>query len=155
MSLVYGTKNRIESLKKRADWCVCKFCGGELHVKNIVFNDIDEARVEIFCNDCDSIEFGVEPEIYNCAKDFVDNYEYNYYPELDANEKTRKMNIAKVCEILNWGCKNLGFIDQSGFCVPVVLDNGAWAECLIAKGNDIDENKGFDQYVEELSCQHS
>lgn len=153
MSLAYGAENRIEHLKKRAERCVCKFCGEKLRVKNIIFNDIDEVRVEIFCNNCDSIEFGVEPEIYRSARDFVDNYEFNYFPELDMNEKTRKMNIAKVCEILSWGCKNLGVLNQEGFTIPVKPDDGIWAECLVTKSEEINTEKDFEEFVEALSCQ--
>ena len=29
------------------------------------------------------------------------------------------MNIAKICEIMAWENKNLGFIDDNGFIVPV------------------------------------
>ena len=41
-------------------------------MKQLVFSEYDDARVEIFCRDCDRIEFGVEPEIYEIAKYFVE-----------------------------------------------------------------------------------
>lgn len=49
----------------------------------------------------------------------MDRLKFNIYADLDDNEKTRRMNIAKVCEIMAWGDKNLGILDGNGFNVPV------------------------------------
>jgi len=153
MDSLYESNNRIERLKKRASRCVCRFCGGKLRLRQIVFSDIDEVRVEIFCGKCESIEFGVEPEIYACAHGFVENLEFNYYEGLDQNAKTKKMNIAKVCDILSWSCKNMGLINQDGFTVPIKLPVEFGAECLSFTSDEIDSDKSFEDYVEELSCQ--
>lgn len=151
MESLYKSQDRIAQLKERAGRCVCRFCGKPLHLKHIIFSDIDEARVEIFCDHCDAIEFGVEREIYAAASDFVDNMEFNYYEGLDQNEKTRRMNIAKVCDILQWGLKDMGLLDSSGFTVPVKQPDTSWAECVSLSGDEIEEDKEFGLYVEELS----
>ena len=98
-------KSRLEIMKARAKRCVCKYCGGKLELRRIAFSDYGEARSELYCPVCQRIEFGTEPEIYQGATYFVDNLEFNHYPGLDDNEKTRRMNIAKVCEIMAWGDK--------------------------------------------------
>ncbi len=130
-------ENRIEMLKQRTQRCVCKYCGGSLELRRIIFNDIEEVRVEIFCSHCDKIEFGIEPEIYMCAKNIVDNLEFNHYPELDSNEKTHRMNIAKVSEILTWGCRELGILKHEGFTVPLSDNMHAFSDLLILNSDAI------------------
>lgn len=115
----YQAEGRVEELKGRAKRCCCKYCGGKLELRRIIFSDDEDARIELFCSQCDRIEYGVEPEIYNNAVQFVDRLKFNIYADLDDNEKTRRMNIAKVCEIMAWGDKNLGILDGNGFNVPV------------------------------------
>ncbi|MBO5139792.1 MAG: hypothetical protein J6A10_03115 [Peptococcaceae bacterium] len=153
MSEIYESQSRIEKLKKRAGRCVCKFCGGSLCIRQIVFNDIDEARVEIFCEHCDVIEYGVEPELYHCAVGFIENTEFNCYEGMDDNEKTKSMNIAKVCEILTWSYKNMGFLSADGFAIPEKITLNRWPECLICSEDEIDSAKSFEAYLEELACQ--
>lgn len=60
-------------LKKRTKRCVCKYCGGKLKLRRIIFSEYEDARIEIFCSQCDRIEFGVEPEISRSAEYFVEN----------------------------------------------------------------------------------
>lgn len=113
--LSYRAVGRSAMLKERAKRCVCKHCGRRLRLKQLVFGEYDDARIEIFCRNCDRIEFGVEQEIYESAKYFVEQTDFDYYPDLDDSEQTRRMNIAKVCEIMDWQDKMLGFLDKDGF----------------------------------------
>lgn len=108
MNQLYCSENRVETLKQRAKRCRCKFCGGKLSVKRISLSEFEDARIELYCDTCQQIEYGVEPEIYQSAENFVDNLEFNHYPDLDQNPRTRRMNIAKVCEVMAWGFKNTG-----------------------------------------------
>ena len=64
----YKSEKRVDMLKKRTHRCVCKYCGGKLKLRQIIFSEFEDARTEIFCSDCDRIEFGVEQEIYDSAK---------------------------------------------------------------------------------------
>ena len=41
--------------------------------------------------------------------------EFNYFNQLEENEQTRKMTIAKVCDIMAWENKTLGFLNNDGF----------------------------------------
>ena len=134
---LYGAEGRIEMLKNRTGRCVCKYCGGPLVLRRIIFHDVEDVRVEIYCENCDRIEFGVEPEIYSSARNFVDNLEFDCYEGLDANEKKRQMNIAKVSEILSWGCRNLGLLNQKGFQVPLQMKPSDWTECLVLSSEEL------------------
>lgn len=136
--LSYQAKGRVKMLKERARRCVCKYCGSPLRLKQLVFSEYDEARVEIFCKNCDRIEFGVEKEIYDSARYFVEQMEFNYYPGLDDTEKTKRMNIAKVCEIMAWQDKTLGFLGKDGFQVPL-QKTSFMGECLLLTDTDLDE----------------
>lgn len=121
---------RTEELLGRSQRCVCKYCGGQLEVRTIVFNEILDARTELFCTHCDRIEYGVEKELYQSACYFVETFDYNCYPDLDETALTRQMSVAKVCEIMNWAVKDLGFIDGKGFCVPLNRKPHLVGECL-------------------------
>ena len=115
-------KNRIETLKERKKHCCCRYCGGELELRRVIFSDYDNARVEIFCSECNRIEYGVEKEIYENAKYFVEKIDYNYFSNLADNEETKRMNVAMVCDVISYFCKNMHLIDEHGFCVPVDFD---------------------------------
>ena len=138
--MLYHSEQRLHTLKKRAKRCVCKYCGGRLKLRRIIFSQYEEARVEIFCKECDRIEFGVEPEIYQSAKFFVENSRFNCYPDLDDNEKTKQMTIAKVCEIMAWQDQNLGFMDNDGFTVPLRLNENFVGECITLSDDDLEED---------------
>ena len=49
----YESKKRVEMLKNRTKRCVCKYCGGKLKLKRIIFSQHEEGRIEIFCDHCD------------------------------------------------------------------------------------------------------
>ena len=133
-------ETRVEELKRRAKRCRCKYCGNHLDLRRIVYGEVEDARVELFCKHCDRIEYGVEEEIYLAAEYFVDEIGFNAYGDLDDNEKTRGMNVAKVCEIIAWGYKNLGHLDRNGFTVPVNVDKTLIGERLILDDADLPED---------------
>jgi len=137
MSELYLAQNRIETLKSRKNRCVCKFCGGKLELKRILFHDIQDARVELYCETCDRIEYGVEPEIYRSACNFVDNLEVDFYEDLDDNVKKYQMNIARVCEIMAWGFRNTGILNADGFTVDLNMESGAWEECMVLESDQV------------------
>lgn len=120
---------RLEEIKNRSKRCVCKYCGGRLRVRMLDFGQIETANLEIFCENCDKIEYGVESEIYHSAQYAVDILGFNAYQDRADNEQRRRLNIAKVCELLFWHDRELGILDQYGYKVPVadpgenMLDN--------------------------------
>ena len=120
---------RLEEIKNRSKRCVCKYCGGRLRVRMLDFGQIETANLEVFCENCDKIEYGVEPEIYHSAQYAVDILGFNAYQDRADNEQRRRLNIAKVCELLFWHDRELGILDQYGYKVPVadpgenMLDN--------------------------------
>ena len=146
MEYEHSSEIRMNQLKQRVKRCVCKYCGSPLKLRKIIFSDLDEARVEIFCKCCNRIEYGVEPEIYACAAYFADELGFNYYPDLDESNETRRMNIAKICEVSSWTLKNLGLLDEQGFTVGLNIKDKLIAECLILTNEDLD---GMETKIEE------
>lgn len=122
---------RLEELKGRAKRCCCTFCGSNLVLRRITTGREDAGRIEIFCPNCDRIEFGAEKEIYQVAKYYVNTLKFDYYPELDDSERKRRMNCAKACEVILWGCKNLGLLNKNGFTMPLEMDASLMGEDVI------------------------
>ena len=69
---------------------------------------------------------------------------------MSQNDLTFRMNVAKVCEILAWGCKDLGIVNQDGFCVQIDKNVGERSECLTLFSEQIDDDKCFEDYLEAL-----
>jgi len=103
----------------------------------IAFSDYGEARSELYCENCQRIEFGTEPEIYQSAVYFVDLFGFNHYPGLDDNEKTRQMNIAKICEIIAWGEQQSGLLNEYGYTAPVSLKLEQIGQTVIFEDQDL------------------
>jgi len=112
----------IQELKARVNRCKCSYCGSELILRRISYGNAEEGRMDIFCPSCNRIEYGVEPEVYQIAKYYVDEIGFDYYSELDESIRKNRMNMAKVCEIMQWCCKNLGMVDKDGFVAEVKID---------------------------------
>ena len=51
-------------------------------------------------------------------KNFIDAVEFNYFPELEENDVTYQFNVAKVCDMLSWCCKDWGILNENGFHLP-------------------------------------
>lgn len=136
----FHSQKRFEMLKKRTKRCVCKYCGGRLKLRRIIFSEFEDARVEIFCSECNRIEFGVEKEIYQSAKFFVTNSKFNLYPDLDESVQTRQMTVSKICEIMAWENQNLGWLDADGFTVPLSMNENFLGECITLTDEDLQED---------------
>lgn len=147
----FKSEKRLTMLKKRIKRCVCKYCGGDLHLKRIIFTDYEDARIEIFCENCGRIEFGVEPEIYLSAKFFVEESGFNCFADLDDNERTKQMSIAKVCEIMSWQDLNIGIMDKEGFKVPLDMNENFLGQCITLKERDLDNDTISDLYAGEVT----
>lgn len=135
--LEHNTEKRIELLKRRVKRCVCKYCGSNLQLRRILFGNLEDARVEIFCSHCNRIEFGVEPEIYVSAKYFVEQSEFNCYRDLDESNRTRQMTIAKVCEIMTWQNQNIGILTKEGYNVELKINENFLGECIMLTDRDL------------------
>jgi len=127
---------RLKELRVRTTRCCCRFCGSQLEIRKIIFAGYD-ARIEIFCSECNQIEYGTEPEIYRSAKYFVETMGFNYYPDLDDNDQTKKMNIAKVCDIITWQNKHMGFLTSDGFAVPININPSILGNMLVMNEEDL------------------
>lgn len=111
-----------KELKQRAERCCCRYCGHKLEIHAVIFNQYGGAGAELYCPNCQKIEYGTEYAIYEAAKDFVDEMEFSYYLNLEDNERTYQMNIAKVCEIISWICKEWGWLNKNGLAYATILD---------------------------------
>lgn len=145
----FNSDKRVNILKQRTRRCVCRYCGSRLKLKRIVFSDYEDTRVEIFCSNCDRIEFGVEQEIYNSAKYFVENTRFNCFPELDDNERTKEMTIAKVCEIMDWEARNLGIVNEKGFTVELNINENILGKCITLSDDDLTDVELEDKFALE------
>lgn len=139
MNELYCEEGRVETLKGRAKRCVCKYCGGELRVKRIMFSDYEDARIEIYCEHCERLEYGIEPEIYASAKRFVEQLELTITAIWTAMKKQSAMNIAKVCEIMAWGYQDLAVTDENGFTVTLPERKHSWEECMVLSDDEVPE----------------
>ncbi len=135
----YQNEKRVEMLKKRVKRCVCKSCGGPLSLRQLDYNDFEDARIEIFCNYCDRLEFGIEPELYTSAQYYVDEFRINMYPDMGNNQLARRMSIASVADIMNWAMQNLGYLTKDGFTTPPNMDEKILRECLILNDQMIED----------------
>lgn len=135
--LTAQNEKRLSMLKDRTKRCVCKYCGGHLRLKQITFSQYDDARIEIFCEDCDRLEFGVEPEIYASAQFFVEETGFNCYPDLDDSGKTKQMTIAKVSDIITWQNQNIGILTPQGYQIPLQLNERFIGECTTYSEEDL------------------
>ncbi len=139
---------RLKELRARTARCCCRFCGSPLEIRKIVFTGFD-SRIEVFCSECNQIEYGTEPEIYLSARYFVESMGFNYYPDLDDNAQTKKMNIAKVCDIIAWQNKHMGFLNTDGFAVPVNVNPTIMGNMLVMDEDDL--IRRLSEQVEEQS----
>ena len=137
--LIYQSGKRLEMLKGRCKRCVCRYCGSRLILKKIVFSEHEDSRVEIFCESCDRIEFGVEKEIYLSAKFFIEETDFNCYPALEENARTKQMTIAKICDVMAWENQNIGILDSYGFHVPLKFNENFVGECITLTEADLDQ----------------
>lgn len=140
---------RLNELKIRTKKCCCRYCGGDLKLRRILYGNVKEGRVEIFCSDCDRIEYGVPKELYYIAKYFEDEFQLNLYPENDDSVKTYQMNIAKLCDIMAWCCKNLGILEYDGFKVPIDISQNILGEEVVLYDEDLDENVEIESMDED------
>lgn len=132
-SMIMSNKaTRLEMLRMRTKRCCCKYCGAPLKLKQISFSDFNDGRVEIFCEQCNRIEFGVETELYKSAKNFVENSKFNCYLDIEDENLSKQMTVAKVCEIMAWEARSLGILADEGFTIPIQMqiNEGTSGNCL-------------------------
>lgn len=131
---------RMQELANRAEHCCCKYCGAPLEVRLIVFGKVEEAGAELYCTNCDRIEYGTELLIYQQAKYFVESMGFSSEPDLEDDQVAKRQSVAKVCEIMMWHDMKLGILDTTGFNIPVAEE---WRELdgidgsLIYEGDEV------------------
>ena len=124
-------------LKERLSHCCCRYCGGELILKSISAGKKDEGRIEIFCDNCNRIEYGVEQDVYKISEYFVDEMQFDYFNDLEEQTMKHRMNVAKVCDIIMWGLDNLGYTSNTGLKYPVEIGDLILGEDIIFTDSDL------------------
>lgn len=117
---MYSENNSI-MIKERQKRCVCKMCGGNLEIRMIIYNQYGGQGLDLYCPQCEQINFGIEPEIYALASKFVDEFEFNYYTDMVENERNRRLNIAKICDISAWILKKGGLLTDEGLKTELII----------------------------------
>lgn len=101
-------------LQERGKRCVCKMCGMPLKPKLIIYDRYGGHGVELYCENCQKIEYGTEPLIYSLARNFIDYFEFNYFPDMEENKRCQMLNVAKICDIFAWVFEEIGVLDENG-----------------------------------------
>jgi hypothetical protein len=136
--MLINVSPRVERLKARAKHCCCKYCGGKLHVRQIIFQTQVDARIELYCDQCQKIEYGVEKVIYASARAFVQETQFNHFEDMNDSEQRLQMNIAKVCIMTSWQLKFLGLLKDDGFTVPVHVNEYESDQCTTIDDSDLE-----------------
>ena len=134
--------NRIKELRFRATHCVCRYCGQKLDLRKITYAAYNQVRIELYCEQCNRIENGTEKEIYQVAEYFVDELGFDHYPGVDASIRKKRMNVALICDIIAWGFKNTGLLNNEGFKVDLDMDMGNLGEVTLISDSDLKVMKG-------------
>ena len=103
-----------DTLVKRSKHVVCKQCGGPLTTALIVYDIYGGAGEELYCPNCQKQEFGVEKEVYDLAEFYVENFQFNYFYDMEENDVNFQLNVAKVCDMISWVLKNINLLDENG-----------------------------------------
>lgn len=134
-----STLSRTELLKQRKKHCVCKYCGNELNIERLTFSNDNDARVELVCSNCQRIDYGVEKEIYLCAKYYFDEIGFNYFQSSQDSKNIAEMNIAKIAEVITWGLTHLGYLENAGFVYSPQINPLTLSEALNISASNLQQ----------------
>ena len=79
---------------------VCSGCGGELVYQNIPEAHM-ETRVERICPKCSRIEYGVSPDIYKMAIEYLERHSFHYWSP-DSSPDATEANRRELAGIISW-----------------------------------------------------
>lgn len=153
MKFTLDNAPRLEVLKERRRHCVCKYCGHELEIKQIVFSELDDARTELFCPNCQKLDYGVEKIIYDNAKYYIAENRFNMFPDLDDNQMSQRMTIAKTAEIMTWICQHTEVLTDTGFTIPVDEVEAVPQNQLDLTAAEVDALSDEDLVIEDVAKQ--
>lgn len=112
MSMVNGAD--YEDMIKRQERCVCKQCGSQLEIRMIIFCQYGGQGLELFCPQCQRIEYGIERELYYMAQKFIKDNEFNYFLDMAEDERSLMLNQAKIGEIFAWLFQKMALLNKNG-----------------------------------------
>ena len=146
---------RVEHLKERAKDCCCSYCGGDLAVRRILYQTTAEYRIELYCDNCEKIEYGVPRALYDSAKAAIERLGFNYYPETEEGVTRNQMNIAKLSTLTAWQLRYLGMIDDERLKDAAEGSTQSMDTNTIVSEDDLDEPlKEVETWSEQqLNCE--
>ena len=130
---------RVEHLKERAKDCCCSYCGGDLAVRRILYQTTAEYRIELYCDNCEKIEYGVPRALYDSAKAAIERLGFNYYPETQEGVTRNQMNIAKLSTLTAWQLRYLGMADDERLKAGAEGSAQSMDASTIVSEDDLDE----------------
>jgi hypothetical protein len=137
---------RVEHLKERSKDCCCSYCGGDLAVRRILYQTTAEYRIELYCDNCEKIEYGVPRALYDSAKAAIERLGFNYYPETQEGITRNQMNIAKLSQLTAWQLRYLGMIDDDR------LKEGVEGSAQSMDANTIVSEEDLDELLKEVQA---
>ena len=130
---------RVEQLKARTKSCCCSFCGGELSVKRVLLQTSPDWRIELYCDTCEKIEYGVPQALFDSAKAAVERLGFNYYPEMEAGATRTQMNISKLATLTSWQLRYAGLDDDERLGAPVAVGASGMDATTVVADSELDE----------------
>ena len=130
---------RVEHLKERAKDCCCSYCGGDLAVRRILYQTTAEYRIELYCDNCEKIEYGVPRALYDSAKAAIERLGFNYYPETQEGVTRNQMNIAKLSTLTAWQLRYLGMADDERLKTCAEESAQSMDASTVVSEDDLDE----------------
>lgn len=122
MSEIDLLNEHVAGLRMRAGRCVCRYCGGTLELREIVYSNCETARTQMYCQKCGRMEYGCEPEVYAASVAYQEKTRFDSYKDMADSELKTEMNRAQLCDFLTWSLEALGLLDDDGFTVDVNVD---------------------------------
>lgn len=134
-----SVEKHLDDLRNRVKRCICSYCGGELELREIVYSNCKTARTEIFCSECNRMNWGSEPEIYAIGKSYMHESKFYIYKDMAASTLKDEMNRARLNEFLTWSLETLGFLDENGFTRRVSFNDATVASMFTWKRSEVDD----------------
>lgn len=134
-----GQSTRTKMLQKRSERCICKYCGGELEVRSIVFNDIVEQERNFIVSIVIGLNLGQKKKFIKMRNILWKKWITIVSQIQTIQKQLGQMSVAKVCDIMNWIITHLGFVNEDGFCVPVNSDRYMLGKNILLTDEDLAE----------------
>lgn len=70
---------------------------------------------ELYCPHCKKKEFGVKEAIFNLAKYYAEQFQFNYFYNMEETASNFQLNVGKVADMMSWLLNNDGLKDRYAY----------------------------------------